>query len=164
MLVFEHYEDSNGESVAPQELWYTLAEYGRMTLAVKEAVFEVWRRQRATTEVHENPSASAAAGTHDEAEDSPSPIQAEAEKGSVLSDCVGIEHLLTRASVNEVRTCRARCVEAVLEEQARQEADQSSPASSRLGWIAIARSSLTQTRKTMLRARMLGQLHHQESI
>ncbi len=134
-----------------------------MTLAVKEAVFAVWRRQRATTDVHASSSTAASTYDHDENEGSTSPFQAEAEagEGSGLSDCVGIEHLLTRASMNEVRTCRARCVDAVLEEQARQMTDQS--ASSRLGWAAIALASLTQTRTSTLRAQILGQLH-QESI
>ncbi len=152
MLIFEQPEDSDGKSADPEELWYTQAEYARMTLAVKESVFEVWRRQRASQV--SNPE-----GIGEENEESPSPAQAEAEAGlqSILSDCVGIEHLLTRASMLEVRACRARCVDNVLDEQARQMADQS--LSTRFRWDAIALSSLAQTRRTTLRARRLGKLH-----
>ena len=161
----ERYKDNNGRSVAPQpqELWYTSAEYDRMKHAVTEAVFEIRRRQMAMV--------NAPSHSHDENEGAHLPFQAEAEEGDGLSnsnsDCIGIEHLLTRASILEVMTCRARCVEAVLEEQARQMqmTDQSPSTSLRLefGWNAVALSSLTQTRRTMLRAQILGRLHR-ESI
>ena len=170
MYIFERYEDSSGRSVAPRELWYTSAEYDRIQHAVLEAVFEVRRRLTLTD--------SAAAGTHDENEDEDAPsqfqAQAEAAEGTGLSisnnsnsDCIGIEHLLTRASILEVRTCRARCIQAVLEEQGRQmqmiDRSLSLSASLELAWNAIALSSLTQTRRTMLRAQMLGKIHR-ESI
>ena len=153
MLIFEHPKDSDGKSVDPEELWYTPAEYALMTLAVNESVFEVWQRQRASQ-------VSDPEGIGDESEESSSPAkaEAEAEAQSILSDCVGIEHLLTRASMLEVRACRARCVDGVLEEQARQMADQSL-STSRYRWDAIAFSSLAQTRRTKLRARRLGKLH-----
>ncbi len=165
MHIFEHSEDSNGKSVVVdrEELWYTPAEYDRMTLAVRESVLKVWRKQRAIADVPVNYSAS----NQDEDGDSPSPARAQAEAGAelqgVLSDCIGIEHLLTRASMLEVRACRARCVRGVLEEQARQrmDADQDQSVSSRLRWNTIALSSLTQTRRTTIRARMLGKLHRE---
>ena len=41
--------------------------------------------------------------------------------GSDDDEClVGIEHLLTQGCINAVRTCRQRCVDAVLSEQTRQ--------------------------------------------
>mmetsp|Transcript_24599 Transcript_24599/g.49060 ORF Transcript_24599/g.49060 Transcript_24599/m.49060 type:complete len:183 (-) Transcript_24599:127-675(-) len=143
LYTFERYEDSNGMSVAPHELWYSKPEYARMKRAVMESVLEV--RQRAMAALSYS-----AGSTHDQ-DSSP-----EAEEESSLSDCIGIEHLLTRASMHEVRTCRARCTHAVLEEQ-RQMNDPS--ASLRFRWDAIALSSLAHTRRTALRARMLGNMH-----
>lgn len=165
MLIFEHSEYSNGNSVAREELWYTPAEYARMTLAVKESVLEVWRKQRQRQRAMTDVPGSDSAGIGDENEESLSPaqVETEAELQSILSDCVGIEHLLTRASMLEVRACRARCVDGVLEEQARQMADQSLSTLSRFRWDAIALSSLAQTRRTTLRARRLGKLHEAEA-
>ena len=148
VFIFEHYEDCNGRSVELQELWYTSAEYERMQHAVLEAVVAARRRLMDS------------AGPHVENEDVPLPFQAEAVEGTGRPDCdcIGIEHLLTRATILEVRTCRARCIQAVLEEQERQSA------SLGLGWNAIALSSLTQTRRTTLRAQMLGERHRESSI
>ncbi len=154
LYIFERYEDSNGRSVAHQELWYTPAEYDRMHHAVLEAVLEVRRRL--------NASGSNSAGNHDENEDMPLLFRAEVAEAEGIGlpdcDCIGIEHLLTRATILEVRTCKARCIQAVLEEQERQSA------SLGLGWNAIALSSLTQTRRTTLRAQMLGERHRESSI
>lgn len=72
---------------------------------------------------------------------------------------IGIAHLLTPAIMFEVRACRSQCMRAVLLEQARQGPFAS--ASFRCENIALA--SLAETRKAVLRARMLGKLH-QESI
>ena len=66
---------------------------------------------------------------------------------------IGIAHLLTPATILEVRTCRYRCTRAVLSEQARQ------GASSRFRCENIALASLAETRKAVLRARKLGKLH-----
>ncbi len=157
--IFERYDD-NGSSIAPQELWYTSEEYDRMALATRGAAI-AWQRQRAMVDVPMRNSA----GTQHENEDAPSPSQAEAEgrSGYFDSDCIGIEHLLSRAAMLEARTCRVRCVQAVLEEQARQMqmAEQFPSVSLRRGsrWDAIALSSWAQTRRTMLRAQMLGNLH-----
>jgi hypothetical protein len=135
--IIEPYGDVYGESVARHELWYTSAEYARMQVAVKEDVLEVWRMSRAGVPM------SYAAGNHDRD----------------TCDCwMGIEYLLSRASVNEVRACRARCVRAVLEEQDRQMNDPS--ARLRFRWDAIALASLSQTRRAALRARKLGKMHH----
>jgi len=69
---------------------------------------------------------------------------------------IGIAHLLTPACVYEMKACRSRCKRAVLEEQARQDQDPSS----RFGWERIALASFAATRKAVLRAIKLGELHH----
>lgn len=68
---------------------------------------------------------------------------------------IGISHLLTPACALEVQACRRRCVRAVLAEQAIQRP--SSSASLRSEDIALASSA--ETRRAVLRARKLGQLH-----
>jgi hypothetical protein len=75
--------------------------------------------------------------------------------------CIGIEHLLTPAWMDEAEACRERCRRAVLAEQAKQEQDPS--ASARLRWKAIAVASLAETRTAVLRARNLGKLHWDSS-
>ena len=110
---------------------------GRMKLAVKRDVLEV----------RANASAGAPfrySGDADEDESSSS-------SSSVC--CIGIEHLLTPACALGVKTCRARCKQAVFSEQARQ-----SP-SARYSWEGTALASIAQTRKPALRARILGKLH-----
>ena len=66
---------------------------------------------------------------------------------------IGIAHLLTPVCALEVQACRSRCVRAVLAEQARQ----GPSASLRSENIALASSA--ETKKAVLRARMLGKLH-----
>ena len=66
---------------------------------------------------------------------------------------IGISHLLTPACALEVQTCRRRCVRAVLAEQAKHDLSES------LRWEDITLASLAVTRKSALRARMLGRLH-----
>ena len=68
---------------------------------------------------------------------------------------MGIEHLLTPLRRREVRACRARCMRAVLTEQARVRQDPSP----RFDWGGIALASLAETRKATLRARKLGEFH-----
>ena len=72
---------------------------------------------------------------------------------------IGIAHLLTPACALEVQACRRRCLRAVLSEQA----IQGPSASASLRSEAIALASSAETRKAVLRARKLGQLH-QDSI
>ena len=76
--------------------------------------------------------------------------------GSDDDEClVGIEHLLTQGCINAVRTCRQRCVDAVLSEQTRQ-------ASMPSRWRSvsnIALASFAETRESAIRARKLGKLH-----
>eukprot|EP00984_Skeletonema_dohrnii_P001586 scaffold496_cov108-Skeletonema_dohrnii-CCMP3373.AAC.2 len=121
-------------NVARHELFYTSSEYDLMKLVIREDVL----------------AARAAMALRDSGEDD--------DVLSKESVCfMGIEHLLTPACIDEVRACRARCVRAVLTEQARQ------GPTPRFGWEAIALASFAQTRKAVLRARMLGVIH-QESI
>ena len=118
--------------VARNELWYTKRDYARMRLAIRRDVLSV------------RTSGDAVVG-----DDTNNSIEAEE------SVCLmGIEHLLTPACMNEVRACRARCIQAVLIEQARQ---------GDAGWDRIAFVSIAETRRAKMRARKLGQLH-QESI
>ena len=130
MLVFER------PNVARHELLYAKAEYAHMKLVLRQDVLAV-RNSR------------------DAVDDDTSSTLAEE------SVCVmGIEHLLTRARMNEVRACRARCTQTVLTEQARV---RDASATSFDGWERIAFASIAQTRRAKLRARKLGKLH-QESI
>ena len=129
--------------VARSELWYTRAEYVHMALRRREDILALRSGQTSLLE---------AADVDVDVNDDTSTTQAE-ESLSFM----GIEHLLTPASMNEVRPCRARCIQAVLTEQSRQ------GPSSRMGWESIALASLAQTRKAKLRARMLGELHQEPS-
>jgi len=127
--IVERHEDYDTENkVARHELWYTKAEYHDMRLDIKEDVLEV---------------------RSNSADGSPFDYSGD-DVASVC--CIGIEHLLTPACMLEVRRCRARCVYAVLAEQARSQ-DTSSPE------MGIALASFAQTRKVALRARTLGKLH-----
>ncbi len=136
--VVERHEDNEEHKVARQELWYTKADYRRMKLAVKRDVLEV------------RANASAGAPFRYSGQD-------DADESSSSVSCIGIEHLLTPTVVLGVKTCREQCKRAVFSEQARQ-----SP-SARYSWEATALASVAQTRKPVLRARMLGKLHR-ESI
>ncbi len=70
---------------------------------------------------------------------------------------IGIAHLLTPACMLEVRSCRFKCMRAVLVEQARANQDPFRSDSWRCEDIAL--TSLATTRKSELRARMLGKMH-----
>ena len=121
--------------VARHELWHTTAEYVQMKLAIRQDVVAVRTSREAVDD-----------NTSTQAEES--------------VRLMGIEHLLTPACMNEVRTCRARCIVAVLTEQARA---RDASATRFDGWDRIALASIAQTRKATVRARMLGKFH-QESI
>eukprot|EP00986_Skeletonema_menzelii_P010851 scaffold5428_cov150-Skeletonema_menzelii.AAC.6 len=77
-------------------------------------------------------------------------------------DClVGAEHLLSNETIREVKTCRRRCVRAVLQEQARQSrnpTDNLSNLDDR--WTYIAFASLVESMRVAVRARKIGELHH----
>ena len=130
--VVERHEDNEEHKVDRQELWYTKAEYGLMRLAVERDVLEV--------------RANASAGA-------PFRYSGDDEDADVVC-CIGIEHLLTPVCVLGVKICRARCLQAVFSEQARQ-----SLSARRYSWEDTALASIAQTRKPALRARVLGKLH-----
>ena len=118
----------NNENVDRHDLWYNKSDYSRMRLALKNSIFKV--------------RAMASAGV---------PVSY---SGSGHDCLVGIEHLLTPATVLDVKTCRRRCTRAVLREQARQAMN----ASDTCGWHDIAIASLVETRRTAFRAGQLGKL------
>ena len=121
-------------TVARHELWYTKDEYYSMKLDIREDVLKA----RSMQSLPFNYSG------YDDEDDA-------TEESSGF--WIGITHLLTPACMLEVRTCRARCVYAVLVKQA------SLSPSARFRWEDIALASLAQTRKATLRARKLGKLH-----
>ena len=124
------------EDINRHDLWYDKSDYSRMKRAIKKSA----RKVRTMTSAGVPVSYSGGGGSSD--------------------DClIGIEHLLTPATVLDVKTCRRRCTRAVLQEQARQAMN----ASDRCGWDDIANASLVETRRTAFRARQLGKLHR-ESI
>eukprot|EP00984_Skeletonema_dohrnii_P033851 scaffold31821_cov100-Skeletonema_dohrnii-CCMP3373.AAC.1 len=119
-------------NVARHELFYTSSEYDLMILVVREDVL----------------AARAAMALRGAGEDDVLAIE---------SVCVmGIEHLLTPADTDEVRACRARCIRAVLTEQAMA---RSASATRFVSWETIALASFAQTRMAAMRARMLVELH-----
>jgi hypothetical protein len=136
MYIVDRHDDN--EDVDRNDLWCNKEDYSRMRLAITKSV----RKVRAM----------ASAGV---------PISYSGDDGSGSSGAclIGIEHLLTPASAVEVKACRARCVRAVLQQQARQKMNPSSM----FGWEFIAIVSFAETRKSAVRARRLGKLH-QESI
>ena len=73
---------------------------------------------------------------------------------------LGIEHVLTPTTLLEVVTCRRRCVQSVLQEQARQE--MMNP-SNTFGWENIAMASFVETRRAAVKERKLGKLHNDSS-
>ena len=116
--------------VARRELWFTTEEYNLMALVRQRDVLRL-RAERASNEAAD-----------DDVERSGS--------------WIGLAHLLTQAIIDEVRACRARCILAVLTEQARQGPSASASLDS---CEAIALASSVQTRQPALRARRLGELH-----
>jgi hypothetical protein len=128
MCVVPRHEDNDG--VRRQDLWYNKADYSRMRLATQRTVLKV--REMASAGI---------------------PVSY-----SSFDVClVGIEHLLTPATLLEVKLCRLRCVGAVLEEQARQ---MMNPYGT-FGWNNTAMASLSETRRAAVRARKLGKLHRE---
>ena len=122
---------------ARRELWFTAAEYNLMALIRQRDVLRL-RAERASNEAAD-----------DDVERSGS--------------WIGLAHLLTQAIIDEVRACRARCILAVLTEQARQGPSASASASLN-SCEAIALASSAQTRQPVLRARRLGERHQQDSL
>jgi hypothetical protein len=141
--IVERHEDYEESKVTRHDLWYTGLEYRLMKLSVKKDVLKV--RARALARIPFNYS-----GNDEDDGDND-------DGGDNSICCIGIEHLLTSASIFEVNECRARCIRAVLSEQSRQ------GPSSKFRWEAIAFASLAETRRAAMRARRLG-LFHQDSI
>ena len=130
MYIVDRHDDNEG--VDRHDLWYNKQDYSHMRLVVHKSVLSV--RAMASTGVA---------------------ISYSGDNGS-FDDCLmGIEHLLTPANALEVKACRARCVRAVLQEQARQTMN----TSAMFGWESIAAASFAETRKAAVRARKLGKLH-----
>ena len=130
LYIVPRHDDIDG--VHPHDLWYNKSDYSRMRLVMKKSVLRVL--------------ALASAGMFSYSGD----------EGSSDDCLVGIEHLLTPATVQEVVACRRRCVQAVLQEQARQMMNPFNTS----GWRYIAIASLDETRRATVRARKLGKLHH----
>lgn len=118
--------------VSRHELSYSKAEYHRMKVDTREDVLALRSARTSRREA----------------------VDDETSSDEECLCFMGIEHLLTPACTHEVRTCRARCIQAVLTEQAR-----ARDPSSRLGLESIALASIAQTRKARLRARKLGAFH-----
>ena len=125
------------EDVRRQDLWYIKADYYHMRLARQISVLQV--RAMVSAGI---PISYLGAG-----DDGPSDED----------DClVGIEHLLTPATIREVMACRRRCVRVVLEEQARQRQRMNPPDTT--GWDSIAIASIAETRRARFTAHELGKL------
>ena len=144
MYLVRRHDDNKG--VDRQDLWYSEEDYSRMRLARQDSVHEV--RRLASDGV---PIRSMYSGTTGH--------EKEEEGGSSEECLIGIEHLLTPATIVAVMTCRQRCIRVVLQEQARQRMMNSSGAGI-LGWDDIAFASIDATRRAKDRARQLGKLHH----
>jgi hypothetical protein len=140
LYIVEHRDDSEENKIARHELWYTKYEYSSMKNDIREDV----PRARSTAFQIRPFNYSGNGDDYDTSEGS-------------SGFWIGIAHLLSPASMLEVRTCRARCTQAVLAKQA------SLSPSTKFRWEEIAPASFAQTRKAVLRARELGKLH-QESI
>ena len=122
----------NRHNVACRELWFTAAEYNLMALIRRRDVLRL-RAERASNEAADD--------------------DVDVERSG---SWIGLTHLLTQAIIDEVRACRARCIQAVLTEQARQGPFASASFDS---CEAIALASSAQTRQPVQRARRLGELH-----
>ena len=138
LYVVPRHDDN--KDVSRQDLWYNKSDYSRMRLATKNFVLRVH--------------ALASVGM----------FSYSGEEGYSDDDClIGIEHLLTPTTILKVKTCRRRCVQAVLQEQARQVMmmNPSSDDDEFFGWRDIAIASFGETRGSTVRARKLGKLHHE---
>ena len=125
-----------------RDLWSDHSDYTRMRLARQDSVLHVREMISAGIPVRYS-------GTEDGDEDRPTNVD----------DClIGIEHLLTPATILEFLGCKLRCFRVVLAEQARQRQIQFMNPSDCFGWNHIAVASITVTRRATVRARKLGKL------
>ena len=146
-IVTKHHEER--EDVSRHDLWYTQTDTDLMKLAVRSDVLEV-RDQMAA---------------HGVSIDSLLDEDDHTSEEAINIVCLmGIESRLTQSRALEVKSCRARCVLAVLEEQKRQKMMDlsSSPTSTEPRWDTIALTSFSQTRDAAMRARKLGKRHQQQ--
>jgi len=132
-IVHRHEDDNKG--VHRHDLWYNKTDYSRMKLANQKSVIKV--------------RALASAGV---------PVTYSGDGGSSDDCLIGIEHLLTPATVREALACKQRCVRAVLGEQERQA--MMNPSADEIVWDNIANASFVETRRAAVRAQKLGKLHH----
>jgi hypothetical protein len=118
----------DNKDVHRRDLWYNKLDYSRMRLAIKKSILQVRLMISAGVPI------------------------CYSGKADSFDDClIGMEHLLTQETVIEVKTCRRRCVRAVLQEQAM---------NSTTTCDNIANASLVESRRAAIRARKLGKLHH----
>ena len=130
----------DNEEVRQKDLWYINSDYSRMNLSRRNSALQAREMISAGIPVRYS-------GTEDGDEDRPPNVD----------DClIGIEHLLTPATILESMACRRRCVGVVLEEQARQRQRMNPP--DMIGWDHIAVASIAETRRAVVRARKLGKL------
>ena len=134
----DDYEEAHG-----RDLWYDHSDYTRMRLARQDSVLHVREMISAGIPVRYS-------GTEDGDED----------RLPNIDDClIGIEHLLTPATVLEFIVCKLRCFRVVLAEQTRQRLIQFMNPSDCNGWDhTVAVASMTVTRRAAVRARNLGKL------
>ena len=123
-----------------RDLWCDHSDYTRMRLARQDSVLHVREMISAGIPVRYS-------GTEDGDEDRPP---------NVDDSLIGIEHLLTPATILEFIVCKLRCFRVVLAEQARQRQRMNPP--DMIGWDHIAVASITVTRRAAVRARMRGKL------
>jgi hypothetical protein len=131
--IVERHEDRK-KNVSRHDLWYTKSDYDSMKVEIWEDVLKVLLRDSDGCPFSYS-------GDDD----------ASAEESSGC--CIGIERFLTPACTLEVKSCRARCIYAVLAKQSNQSSSE----------FDIALASIAQTRGSALRARNLGKFHRDSS-
>eukprot|EP00984_Skeletonema_dohrnii_P004203 scaffold1480_cov106-Skeletonema_dohrnii-CCMP3373.AAC.4 len=124
------------EGVHRNDLWYNGSDYSRMKLANQKSVLKV--------------RAMASAGV---------PVSYSGDDGPSDDCLIGLEHLLTPATILGVMACRRRCVRAVLQEQEQARQAMNPSACETFRWDNIAMASFDETRRAAVRARKLGKLH-----
>eukprot|EP00984_Skeletonema_dohrnii_P027291 scaffold16816_cov118-Skeletonema_dohrnii-CCMP3373.AAC.4 len=130
LYIVEHHEDNEQKNISRRGLWYNKSDYDSMKVEIWEDVLKVLSRD------------SDGCPFNYSGDD-----EASVEESSGC--CIGIERFLTPACTLEVKSCRARCIYAVLAKQLNQSSSE----------FDIALASIAQTRGSALRARNLGRFH-----